>query len=192
AARHLADVGVSAQTRTILSDGVRPHRCAHAAEARKGADIVTTVTADKRNATVLTPSMVSAGMHINAVGGDCPGKTELHADILRRPDARVVVEFEPQSRIEGEVQQIPADFPVLEFADVVRGQVAGRTHAGELMIFDSVGFALEDYSTLCLLHRMLREQPGVGRRIGLIPTLDDPKDLFGGTLLGHRRLRRAA
>lgn len=173
-------------------DGVRLHRCAHAAEACKGADIVTTVTADKRLATVLTPSMVSAGMHINAVGGDCPGKTELHADILRRPDARVVVEFEPQSRIEGEVQQMPADFPVLEFADVVRGQVAVRTHAGELTIFDSVGFALEDYSTLCLLHRMLRERPGMGRRIDLIPTPGDPKDLFGGTLLGRRRLRRAA
>ena len=47
-------------------------------------------------------------MHLNAVGGDCPGKTELHADILRRPDARIVVEFEPQARIEGEIQQLDA------------------------------------------------------------------------------------
>jgi ornithine cyclodeaminase len=45
-------------------------------------------------------------MHINALGGDCPGKTELHADVLRRPDARVFVEYEPQSRIEGEIQQL--------------------------------------------------------------------------------------
>jgi ornithine cyclodeaminase len=44
------------------------------------------------------------------VGGDCPGKTELHADILLRSDARVVVEFEPQSRIEGEIQQMAEDF----------------------------------------------------------------------------------
>ncbi|MEN9627824.1 MAG: hypothetical protein RJA10_1051 [Pseudomonadota bacterium] len=173
-------------------DGVRLHRCASAVEACIGADIVTTVTADKRRATVLMPDMVIAGMHLNAVGGDCPGKTELHADILRRRDARVVVEFEPQSRIEGEVQQVAADFPVTEFADVVRGQATGRAHADEVTIFDSVGFALEDYSTLCLLHRMLREQPGLRRRIDLIPTLDDPKDLYGGTLRARPRLRRAA
>ena len=41
-------------------------------------------TADKTNATILTDNMVGAGVHINAVGGDCPGKTELHADILLR------------------------------------------------------------------------------------------------------------
>ena len=54
-----------------------------AAEAARGADIVTTVTADKRNAMILTPTMMEPGMHLNAVGGDCPGKTELHRDVLR-------------------------------------------------------------------------------------------------------------
>ena len=75
--------------------------CARTAEAVRGADIVTTVTADKCNALILTPDMIRPGMHLNAVGGDCPGKTELHADILRRQDLRIVVEFEPQARIEG-------------------------------------------------------------------------------------------
>src|SRR5450631_1598331 len=71
-------------------------RCSSTAEAVRGADIVTTVTADKRNATILTPQMIELGMHLNAVGGDCPGKTELHPDILRC--ARIVVEFEAQAR----------------------------------------------------------------------------------------------
>jgi hypothetical protein len=101
-------------------------RAASITEACRGADIVTTVTADKRNAVILTPPMIEAGMHLNAVGGDCPGKTELHADILRMPNARVVVEYEPQSRIEGEIQQMPVDFPVTEFAAVIRGQAPGR------------------------------------------------------------------
>ena len=85
----------------------------------QGVDIVTTATADKCNATILMPEMIEPGMHLNAVGGDCPGKTELHGDILRRPDARIVVEFEPQSRIEGEIQQLEPTFPVMEFADVL-------------------------------------------------------------------------
>src|SRR5690606_11841419 len=48
-----------------------------AREAVAGADIVTTITADKSRARILELDMVEPGMHINAVGGDCPGKTEL-------------------------------------------------------------------------------------------------------------------
>ena len=160
--------------------GLRIVRCSSAAEAVRGADIVTTVTADKRNATILTPEMIEPGMHLNAVGGDCPGKTELHIDILRRPDARVVVEYEPQSRIEGEIQQVEASFAVAEFTDVLAGKASGRAHDAEVTIFDSVGFALEDFSALRYLHRLHHEQRGSRQQIDLVPELDDPKNLFGG------------
>src|SRR6185437_1434795 len=120
--------------------GLRVVSCRSTAEAVAGADVVTTVTADKRNAIILTPEMITPGMHLNAVGGDCPGKTELHADILLRADARVVVEFEPQSRIEGEIQQLAADFPVIELTQVVMGRRSGRASDAEVTIFDSVGF----------------------------------------------------
>jgi ornithine cyclodeaminase len=169
--------------------GLRLARAGSIAEAVDGADIVTTVTADKRNALILTPGMISPGMHLNAVGGDCPGKTELHADILRRPDCRVVVEYEPQSRIEGEIQQMPADYPVVEIAQVIAGAATGRRCAAEVTIFDSVGFALEDFSALRYLWGLLREHPQWSRPIDLVPELEDPKDLFGGTL---GRSRRAA
>ncbi len=170
--------------------GLRVIRCGSAGEAARGADIVTTVTADKRNAIILTPDMIEPGMHLNAVGGDCPGKTELHGDILRRRDARVVVEYEPQSRVEGEVQQMPADFPVIEFADVVAGRATGRAGDHEVTIFDSVGFALEDFSALRYLHRLHREELGRGRSIDLVPALENPKDLFA--LLGAREARPRA
>ena len=174
--------------------GVSLVRAASTQEACRGADIITTVTADKRNAVILTPPMIRPGMHLNAVGGDCPGKTELHADVLRMPDLRVVVEYEPQSRIEGEIQQMPADFPVIEFAQVCSGQVPGRRSAEEITLFDSVGFALEDYSALRFLHGLLAEHRDVGRKIDLVPELGDPKDLFGGTLGGgvRTRLRRVS
>jgi ornithine cyclodeaminase len=163
--------------------GLRVVRCRSTAEAVRGADIVTTVTADKRNAIILTPEMIVPGMHLNAVGGDCPGKTELHADILLRCDARVVVEFEPQSRIEGEIQQLPADFPVTELAEVVTGHRPGRANDGEVTVFDSVGFALQDFSALRYLHRLHQQRRGTLEAIDLIPDLEDPKDLF--SLLGE-------
>jgi ornithine cyclodeaminase len=142
----------------------------------KGADIVTTVTADKTNATILTPGMIEPGMHINGVGGDCPGKTELHRGVLEM--ARVVVEYEPQSRIEGDVQQMPADFPVTEFWRVLAGEAPGRESREQVTVFDSVGFALEDFSALRLL-RDLSQQLGLGAPLDLIPRMADPKDLFG-------------
>lgn len=146
-----------------------------AMQAVLGADIVTTVTADKTNATILRPEMVEAGMHINAVGGDCPGKTELHPDVLLH--ARVVVEYEPQTRIEGDIQQMPADFPVTEFHHIVSGQQQGRSSEQQVTVFDSVGFALEDFSALRYL-RDLGEKHGVGHQLNLIPSLDNPKDLY--------------
>ena len=153
-------------------------RCASTEAAVSGADIVTTATADKRNATILTPELIVPGMHLNAVGGDCPGKTELHPDILRRPDARVVVEFEPQSRIEGEIQQMEAQFPVTELTAVLAGRAPARASEHEVTIFDSVGFALEDFSSLRYLLRIHQQQRGTQQQIDLLPDLEDPKDLF--------------
>ena len=150
--------------------------CASTAEAVRGADIVTTVTADKTNATIITPDMLAPGMHINGVGGDCPGKTELHADVLRA--GPVFVEYEPQSRIEGDLQQMPADFAVTEFWRVLKGEAAGRTSAAQVTVFDSVGFALEDFSALRML-RDLALELGLGRTVDLVPTMADPKNLFG-------------
>ena len=148
---------------------------ASVADAVRGADIVTTVTADKAYATILTPHMIEPGMHLNAVGGDCPGKTELHREIVER--ARVIVEYEPQSRIEGEIQQMPADSPVVEFWKVVNGQEQARRTPEEVTLFDSVGFALEDYSALRYVLDVAKALD-IGSEIELVPTLQDPKNLF--------------
>jgi ornithine cyclodeaminase len=160
----------------LKGSGLQITVCSSTAEAVRGADIVTTVTADKTMALILTPEMIEPGMHLNAVGGDCPGKTELHGDILN--SAKVFVEYEPQSRIEGEIQHQPADFAVTELWQVLRGERAGRDNASQVTVFDSVGFALEDFSAL----RFMMDSAtglGLGERIALIPQLADPKNLFG-------------
>ncbi|HTB87102.1 MAG TPA: hypothetical protein VK743_04100, partial [Steroidobacteraceae bacterium] len=144
----------------------------------RGADIVTTVTADKCNATILTPQIIEPGMHLNAVGGDCPGKTELHPDILRIAAARIVVEFEAQARVEGEIQQLGGTVQVSELAHVLLENRPGRLSDQEITIFDSVGFALSDFSSLRYLLKLNGEYPDGGQRIDLIPEMEDPKDLF--------------
>jgi len=141
-----------------------------------GADIITTVTADKLKAVILSDNMVGAGVHINAVGGDCPGKTELQREILLR--AEVFVELPEQTRIEGEIQQMAADFPVTELWQVIAGAAKGRRSRDQITIFDSVGFAIEDFSALRYL-RDLVEGTDCYEEIDLLTAPQDPRNLFG-------------
>ena len=160
-----------------------------APEALHGVDIVTTVTADKRRATILSDNMIGSGLHINAVGGDCPGKTELQPEILSR--ASVFVEHAPQTRIEGEVQQMPADFPVTELWQVIAGTAQGRSSRDEITLFDSVGFAVEDFAALRYIADH-SEDPRFHRTVDLLARPEDTRDLFGLLNPAAARLDRQA
>jgi ornithine cyclodeaminase len=175
----LYDIDVAASqkcARNLAGRGFDIVICTSGADAVEGAQIITTVTADKQYATILTDNMVGAGVHINAVGGDCPGKTELHRDILLR--SGIFVEFAPQTRIEGEIQQLDPAHPVVELSQVIAGESKGRTSAEQVTLFDSVGFAIEDFSALRFVHDRL---PGTGFSVDLdlLADPDEPRDLFG-------------
>lgn len=150
--------------------------CKSGQEAVEGAQIITTVTADKQNATILTDNMVGTGVHINAVGGDCPGKTELHRDILLR--SQIVVEYPPQTRIEGEIQQLEPDHPVTELWRIIAGKAEGRGSERQVTLFDSVGFAIEDFSALRYVRDQLRHTKRY-EELDLLADPDEPRDLFG-------------
>lgn len=149
--------------------------CRSAAEAAIGSDIVTTITAEKKRATIISADMLAPGMHLNAVGGDCPGKTELAPEVLTR--SKVFVEFESQSRIEGDVQQMPADFPVTEVWKIFAGIETGRQSPDEITVFDSVGFALEDYAAMDFVYQEASRK-GIGQEIELVARAEDPKNLY--------------
>ena len=165
--------------RNLAGTGIGVTVCRTSQEAMEGAEIVTTVTADKQYATILTDNMIGEGIHISAVGGDCPGKTELHCDILLR--SSIFVEYEPQSRIEGEIQQLDADHPVTELWQVMTGAATGRQSAKDITLFDSVGFAIEDFSSLRFVRDRLADHPHY-IELDLLADPDDPRDLFGMVL----------
>ncbi|MEO5324286.1 ornithine cyclodeaminase [Mesorhizobium sp. CC13] len=150
--------------------------CTSGQEAVEGAQIITTVTADKQNATILTDNMVGTGVHINAVGGDCPGKTELHRDILLRSE--IVVEYPPQTRSEGEIQQLEPEHPVTELWRIIAGKAEGRASERQVTLFDSVGFAIEDFSALRYVRDQLRHTKRY-EELDLLADPDEPRDLFG-------------
>ncbi|WCZ32445.1 ornithine cyclodeaminase [Corynebacterium massiliense] len=149
--------------------------CKSVDEAVLGADIITTCTADKAQNQILADKHVAPGVHLNAVGGDCPGKTELEASILDK--SKVFVEFPEQTRIEGEIQQMADDFPVVEFWKVLTGEETGRDSDDQITLFDDVGFAINDFSAL----RYLRDAVAgsdLETDIDIVANPDDPKDLF--------------
>lgn len=145
-------------------------------EAIRDADIITTATAAKIQTHILQDDWIQPGMHINAIGGDCPGKTELDPLILTR--SKVVVENFEQTRHEGEIQHLPNAEIYAELWEIVTGKKPGRKNQNEIFVFDSVGFALEDYTILKYIYDLSTEYH-LGQSLNLIPEIPNPKDLFG-------------
>lgn len=160
----------------LAGRGLEVVQCKTSQSAMEAAEIITTCTADKQNATILTDNMVGSGVHINAIGGDCPGKTELHRDILLRSE--IFVEYPPQTRIEGEIQQLDDDHPVTQLWQVIAGSAPGRMDAKQITLFDSVGFAIEDFSALRYVLKAI-QGTAYFTQLDMIADPDDPRDLFG-------------
>ena len=153
--------------------------CDSAKEACEGADIIVVCTACKLHAIVIENDWVKEGVHISGLGGDCPGKTELDMDILFR--GKVVFEYKEQSMIEGEIQNLsPQEVEQVLHAEVweiLTGKKKGRENDKEITIYDSVGFAIEDFSALRLTLD-LAEKYDIGSQMDMVPPIKDPKNLF--------------
>ena len=158
-------------------------RCDTIAAAVRAADIIVTATAAKKRLELFTAEQIKPGTHIHAMGGDCPGKTEFSPAILKH--CKVVVEYTPQSRAEGEIQQGEEALIDAELWEIITGKKPGRENNSEITFFDSVGFALEDFSILKLVYQLAQEMK-LGKDINLIPNLDNAKNLFS-LIQGHTK-----
>jgi ornithine cyclodeaminase len=161
--------------KNIKQFDIKLTRCNDSREASKGADIITTCTADKKYQTVLTKDMILGDVYINGIGGDCPGKTEIQKELVE--SSTVVCEYLEQCKIEGEIQQLEDDFTCTELYEVIRGEKSINVETHGTILFDSVGFAIEDFSVLRLIYKLSNEL-NIGKEMNLIPELDDVKNLF--------------
>jgi len=150
--------------------------CLNVAEAIHGADMIVTATAAKKKQCLFTLDQLAPGTYIQGIGGDCPGKTELSRELMM--NAKVVVEHTSQSIVEGDIQQCSAADIYAELWQLVCEIKAGRENNTEITVFDSVGFALEDFSILTMIYGLANELQ-LGSDFELLPELDNPKDLYG-------------
>ena len=149
--------------------------CASIQEVVEQSEVVVTATTAHGGKPIVTQKMLKPGLHISAIGGDSAGKTELDAKILDQ--AKLVVEFVPQTKVEGEIQQ-NLHVPIhAELWELIAGHKTGRDSDEEMTLFDSVGFAIEDYAALVCVYELATKYELLEQKI-MIPALTHPKDLY--------------
>lgn len=152
-------------------------RKAPAEAIMREADIVCTVTsvAPGRGPVV---GMVETRpwLHINAVGSDFPGKTELPRELL---EASFVCPDTPdQAFREGECQQLDPAMVTATIAEVVRGAFPAASLQARRTVFDSTGWAIEDQVAMELALDWAAEL-GIGTEVAIECLSGDPRDPYG-------------
>lgn len=136
AADELARSGVNAQAVADLERAVRD------------ADVVSCATLSTE--AIVRGDWLVPGVHLDLVGAFRPDMRETDDAAVKRADLVVVDRRESALREGGDIVQAIRSGAVseaaiaAELADFARGAHPGRTRAGEITLFKSVGFALED------------------------------------------------
>jgi alanine dehydrogenase len=147
--------------------GIPVQPCASAAEAVRGADIVSTATTASQP--VVHGADLSPGAHINAIGANHAHKRELDDEAVASADV-IVVDSVEQSRQEAGDLIIAFHGDeicwtgVKKLSEIVAGRASGRTSNTEVTLFKSNGIASWDLAAAMKVYAMAREKK-LGREL---------------------------
>ena len=131
-------------------------------EATLESDIIVTCTTSQ--SPILGVEDVSPGTFIAAVGADNPAKQELHPELLA--SASVYADDLRQCLAMGELHHASDVIAAGELADLVTGNIPGRTDNERITIFDSTGVAVQDVASARLAYERALER-GLGLEVAL-------------------------
>lgn len=135
------------------------------------ADIISTVTSVAVGAGPVLPyGAHQPYLHINAMGADEHGKTELPKLLL--DNAYICVDHVGQARQEGEFQQLPNREIGPSLAALCATPGLAREKAPELTVLDSTGSAFADHISFSVLLGFADEL-GLGQKVDIECTLED-------------------
>src|SRR5437763_1836775 len=149
--------------------GIPVDPCSSAAEAVRGADIVSTATTASQP--VVRGADLSPGTHINAIGANHAHKRELDDEAVASADV-IVVDSVEQSRQEAGDLIIAFHGDeicwtgVKKLSEIVAGKASGRTSDSEVTLFKSNGIASWDLAVAMLVYAKAKEK-GLGRELPL-------------------------
>ncbi|MEO1087668.1 MAG: ornithine cyclodeaminase family protein, partial [Acidobacteriota bacterium] len=116
------------------------------------------------------------GLHVNAVGSDFPGKTELPSEWLDR--AFICADFPDQCLLEGECQTLGREAIDCDLAELWCEAESFHAKRSELTVFDSTGWALEDHFALDAIVQEATRL-GIGTELEIEAASGDPYDPYG-------------
>lgn len=138
--------------------------------------ICTATTVAPGEGPVIRGHKLKQNVHINAVGSDLPGKTELPLHVLQ--NSFICPDFPEQAIYEGECQQLPSDTVMgPSFFELVQNQSSYIAQQSRSTVFDSTGFALEDLVAVRLLRKFALEH-GIGEIVQVEALSPDPKNPY--------------
>ncbi|WP_369217760.1 ornithine cyclodeaminase family protein [Streptomyces flavofungini] len=151
-------------------------RIAPLAEVEERADVLCTATSvGPHQGPVISGTSLKPWVHVNTIGSDMPGKTELPVDLLRR--AFVCPDHVEQARAEGDCQQLTPEEIGPPLPELLLDADAHRRLSPVTTVYDSTGLALQDLVMVEVFEELAREL-GVGHRIAVEATADDPQDPY--------------
>lgn len=119
------------------------------------AEVIVTCTTARE--AFLQPGHVRPGTFIAAVGADAAHKSEVAPELMAA--ARVFADVTAQAVEMGDLRHAIAAGAMAasdlagELADLVSGRVPGRTHADQIILFDSTGVAVQDVAVALVAFR---------------------------------------
>jgi len=134
-----------------------------AEDAVRDADLLVTCSTVKEP--IVKSDWLKAGLHINAVGSHRPDYREIDGLVVAR--AKVVVDSREAIMAEcGDIllaikeKTINENHVYGEIGEILAGVKAGRSNAGEITLYKSVGIAIQDVATANLVYRKALERGG--------------------------------
>lgn len=143
----------------------------------RSADIICTSTSVAvGEGPVFSDAGLKPWIHVNAVGSDFPGKTEVPLSLLQR--ALVCPDFLAQAQQEGECQQLATEAIGPDLVTLLKYPQRYSSCREQPTVFDSTGWALEDSVAMDLILE-LAQALNCGTELELANTPLDPKSPYG-------------
>ena len=114
-------------------------------------------------------------LHVNAVGSDFPGKTEVPLSLLKR--SVVCPDFPEQAMKEGECQQLTPSQVGPSLVELVKRPLAFQHLSDTITVFDSTGWALEDQVAMQMMLDYATDLK-IGHFLQVESISADPKDPY--------------
>jgi len=159
-----------------LADLAQPMTAADSApEVLAGADLVLCAARSRDERPVLRGAWLEPGMTVVSIGSTLPEQRELDAEAIARAEVIVADQVDEVTHDTGDIiaaKQAGVDFAekLVSLGDVVAGRVTGRPSPEAIVLYKSVGAALQDLAVAAMCARRAAE-----RRAGtLLPVTISP------------------